>query len=682
MPLVGRLLACSCPGLLVIVEMPGYEREGEDGRSGSPVTDGDSEGDSLGMKKSIGGDDALLHLVCNGFEVLTGKMPRLKSGGDQKGVGEYTLDTIGWSRAGVVAPRRKGEGVAMKFSNRLMVPTEGIVVTYGNGSMVQLTVRDPVDLLEELLLPVSTPILLFSFCKGDGKGRSRVEMDRRRSLLGKRNVFVVEIGYRKERMGRREMGVVDNGVENGASARDSSPDTDGSGVVEGIASGSGASASGSASDTLESFPDRDTPDDEQEFYGLPPPRSNIELPLTNPVTTDTVPNAVPLFVNTLTPPVNTNSENGGSPSRDEKNDDTVEPKVELQKSSPSKSKQYSENEAQDDLSKRQSQPPEAKRPRIAEHETRPHCTSQMKRRRPHTPSSSHLAQHCVVPTTPDHVTTTGVHPQRHGGQNVSRPPGMQTYHSHHQNQSQPMSNIQNWGQQYYPVAPTPMYYPPPHGHPHPHPSLQVPHYPYGPVQLQAPPNPMSLPQYSGALQGLGRTSGIHHAPYHPHSDPNPYGAAWHSQHYGGSYPMHSQGVFGPQPPYIPSGSRGIIHNPHSRGSPPQIQQRGNHMFRNQPSQDSTAHGMSQGEPKHAPHLSAIDQVKENQDSGVLEALMHLKRGATNTFVPQRTESSYVPVEMTNRSQGQQAKHSSTSSGSGVDRTRYSAEVLPQKRKSM
>lgn len=138
-----------------------------------------------------------VRLMCNGFEVLTGKMPDKPVNGENGHVegadGEndkYTLATVCWEKAGIVTPVRADVSVEMMFSNGMMSVTEGVVVSFTNGSICQLTIRDPVGAVKALQVAerASTPVLLFSFTR---KGDKPV------TSLAKRNsnLFVVEIGY-------------------------------------------------------------------------------------------------------------------------------------------------------------------------------------------------------------------------------------------------------------------------------------------------------------------------------------------------------------------------------------------------------------------------------------------------------------------------------------------------------
>lgn len=145
-------------------------------------------------------DHRALRLVCNGFEVLTGKMPP-----PRMPMAPFTLATIGWDKAGVISPVDSKESVSMSFSNGMMTPTEGLVVTFSNGSMVVLTLRDPFSVLQEVKTTEATPVVLFSFapigysCLGDMLSKKASSLSKPaaavRSWCDKSNVFLVEIGH-------------------------------------------------------------------------------------------------------------------------------------------------------------------------------------------------------------------------------------------------------------------------------------------------------------------------------------------------------------------------------------------------------------------------------------------------------------------------------------------------------
>lgn len=144
-------------------------------------------------------DHGTLRLICNGFEVLTGKMPSPKDS-----MGPFTMASVGWEKAGVVSPSTPSKGVTMSFSNGMMVPTKGIVVTFSNGSMCFLTLEDPLLAAESLRISLATPVVVFSFLHPGDVPRGSIlqndpttphpEAERIRAMLDRKNVFVVEIG--------------------------------------------------------------------------------------------------------------------------------------------------------------------------------------------------------------------------------------------------------------------------------------------------------------------------------------------------------------------------------------------------------------------------------------------------------------------------------------------------------
>lgn len=150
--------------------------------------------------ESVVEDHRILRLICNGFEVLTGKMPPKRAS-----MGPSTLATVRWEKAGIVTPSDPTRGVSMSFSNGMMTLTEGVVVTFSNGSMVLLTVRDPISVLDSLTISNGTPIVAFSFTS---PGRVRLgdilaekpesasrEASRMRSILERTNALLVEVGH-------------------------------------------------------------------------------------------------------------------------------------------------------------------------------------------------------------------------------------------------------------------------------------------------------------------------------------------------------------------------------------------------------------------------------------------------------------------------------------------------------
>lgn len=149
---------------------------------------------------SVVQDHRALRLICNGFEVLTAKMPR-----PRQDMGPFTLASVGWEKAGIISPKNPSKGVSMSFSNGMMTPTEGIVVTFSNGSMCFLTLRDPLSALQSLKVEQCTPTVVFSFaCVGQlsvgellAQNPSSLgpEASQARAAVDKPNVFVMEIGH-------------------------------------------------------------------------------------------------------------------------------------------------------------------------------------------------------------------------------------------------------------------------------------------------------------------------------------------------------------------------------------------------------------------------------------------------------------------------------------------------------
>lgn len=241
-----------------------------------------------------------LRLICNGFEVLTGKMPEPAprpgasvgdlGGRDDNDDGDntFTLASVCWEKAGIITPSRRDASVEMTFSNGMTAVTEGIVVSFTNGSMCHLTIRDPVDAIESLDVSSDTPVLLFSFARDSDKS---VRQLRKSSV----NLFVVEVGVESNESGaaRKPNGVA---VPESTKRHDS-------------ASGGGASASApKASLKPPDGPDAEQGDgaDKTNADGDGPAPMNVDTAAAVaaaktavPVTLEAITNSVPLFVNTI-----------------------------------------------------------------------------------------------------------------------------------------------------------------------------------------------------------------------------------------------------------------------------------------------------------------------------------------------------------------------------------------------
>eukprot|EP00178_Gracilaria_changii_P002309 TRINITY_DN1340_c0_g1_i1.p1 TRINITY_DN1340_c0_g1~~TRINITY_DN1340_c0_g1_i1.p1 ORF type:complete len:972 (+),score=152.12 TRINITY_DN1340_c0_g1_i1:560-3475(+) len=271
LPLIARVLAVSCPGLLAIVQLPrsdmcpewatqssddGYGSNGSNAsksnaattnsfggtsRTPSPSDDGNSTDErksnspeptanSQVLKHpeqhqqqkhqqqqnnsrpdpaadrtspspdAVNQDYRALRLLCNGFEVLTGKMPP-----PRKHMGRFTLATVGWEKAAVIQPSHPSRGLSMSFSNGMVTPTEGIVVTFSNGSLCLLTLCDPLSDLQALKVSHETPVVVFTFATAGqlsiGELISKDESSlteaamRVKSACEKTNFMFVEIGH-------------------------------------------------------------------------------------------------------------------------------------------------------------------------------------------------------------------------------------------------------------------------------------------------------------------------------------------------------------------------------------------------------------------------------------------------------------------------------------------------------
>lgn len=146
-----------------------------------------------------------LRLICNGFEVLTGRVPVADMKSD-----DYPLATVLWKKAGVITPTKHEKHVEMMFSNGMASVTEGIVVSYTNGSLCQLSIHSWVHLLESIPRELETPILFFTFRQNQDSllsellaaDASAYENDEAlkelHSLVNSLNMFVVEIGCNEQ----------------------------------------------------------------------------------------------------------------------------------------------------------------------------------------------------------------------------------------------------------------------------------------------------------------------------------------------------------------------------------------------------------------------------------------------------------------------------------------------------
>lgn len=218
-------------------------------------------------------DHRTLRLICNGFEVLTGKMPP-----PRYNMGSFTMASVGWEKAGVVSPEHATKAVTMSFSNGMMTPTEGIVVTFSNGSMCFLTLRDPLSVVESLDISDATPVVAFSFaCPGQLSVGSLLHQDssslspeaeRVRTTCERANVFFVEIGH----------------VAGTSKSDISRPDD----APEGLQRNAAFSEVSTRKEALKA-----TKREEQNANDA------IAFPRCPPVVIATVPRAVPLFVNTI-----------------------------------------------------------------------------------------------------------------------------------------------------------------------------------------------------------------------------------------------------------------------------------------------------------------------------------------------------------------------------------------------
>lgn len=148
---------------------------------------------------SVNKDHRVLPSICNGFEVLTGKMPP-----PRYNMGSFTLASVGWEKAGIVSPEHPSKGVTMSFSNGMMMPTEGIVVTFSNGSMCLLTLQDPLTMLDTMKVNDTTPVIMFLFSQlspyrlgnilSQDPGTLDPDAAKVRGFADRQNLFFVEIG--------------------------------------------------------------------------------------------------------------------------------------------------------------------------------------------------------------------------------------------------------------------------------------------------------------------------------------------------------------------------------------------------------------------------------------------------------------------------------------------------------
>lgn len=266
LPLIARLLTVSCPGLVCIVQLPradttphsavsptsydGYGSNGSNGsKSAAPTTPSphntsrtpSPSDDHVAQtsRKSLTPDHntpshlirhadtvlsrsasqplsnfqhadspppelvtehRALRLVCNGFEVLTGKMPP-----PRYDMAAFSLASISWDKAAIIEPEEPSKGVSLAFSNGMASPTDGIVVTFSNGSLAVLTLLEAIATLESANISDDTPVVLFSFSApgrpaiADILARSESDLDaeskRIRAQLRRPNCLFVEFGY-------------------------------------------------------------------------------------------------------------------------------------------------------------------------------------------------------------------------------------------------------------------------------------------------------------------------------------------------------------------------------------------------------------------------------------------------------------------------------------------------------
>lgn len=95
-----------------------------------------------------------------------------------------------------------------------MVESEGVVVKFSNGSMCQLTLRDPWKSLDALNLPESYPVTLFAYDKSNSKmyrdngedGGKQQSPPYGHDLSG-RNVLLVEVRKERTEVGKGKRGV-------------------------------------------------------------------------------------------------------------------------------------------------------------------------------------------------------------------------------------------------------------------------------------------------------------------------------------------------------------------------------------------------------------------------------------------------------------------------------------------
>ncbi|KAI0561810.1 hypothetical protein FGB62_71g214 [Gracilaria domingensis] len=346
LPLIARVFAVSCPGLLAVVQLPrsdtrpewatqssddGYGSNGSNGsksnaatipsfvgnsRTPSPSDDGNSTDEpkpnspeptrTAAMLKhpdqqqqkhpppsqqqqqqqnpsrsepandrtspspdAVNQDYRAMRLICNGFEVLTGKMPP-----PRKHMGRFTLATVGWEKAGVIQPSHPSRGLSMSFSNGMVTPTEGIVVTFSNGSLCLLTLSDPLSDLQALNVSHETPVMVFTFAAvgrlsvGELISKSQSSLTeaamRVKTICDRPNFMFVEIGH-------------GGASPVNPSTPEQMPDPD--------------CAHQEHSKQQASLPNLSKPDSVQSAQERPP------IPRYIPI--DAVPRAIPLFVNTI-----------------------------------------------------------------------------------------------------------------------------------------------------------------------------------------------------------------------------------------------------------------------------------------------------------------------------------------------------------------------------------------------
>ncbi|GAB0489724.1 hypothetical protein MMPV_000949 [Pyropia vietnamensis] len=172
LPLLGRLLAVSVPGICCVVELP---HGGNAAADAAPPASASAPAAATAATAAPVASDAglrerVLQMLTAGFSVLQTTAPSPPppkgaggdgngdddGGGDGQGDGTAsaaTLSSVAWVAAGVaVQPDKASLAVPVVLDDKPPQQADGVFMTYANGSVVLLTVRPSPDALRDALL--------------------------------------------------------------------------------------------------------------------------------------------------------------------------------------------------------------------------------------------------------------------------------------------------------------------------------------------------------------------------------------------------------------------------------------------------------------------------------------------------------------------------------------------------